>query len=57
MDRENERIGLQKIIDKTIEDMARDEGDPFDLDHVNLAEIACRTELARSLRTRPKKAW
>ena len=37
MDKENERIGLQEIIDKAIEEMAREAGDSFELDHLNLA--------------------
>ena len=38
MDKENERIGLQEIIDKAIEEMAREAGDSFELDHMNLAD-------------------
>lgn len=48
MDKENERIGLQEIIDKAIEDMAREAGDSFELDRMNLAEFARRTGLTRS---------
>ena len=31
MDKENERIGLQEIIDKAIEELAREAGDSFKL--------------------------
>jgi len=48
MDKENERIGLQEIIDKAIGDMAREAGDSFELDHLNLAEFSRRTGLSRS---------
>lgn len=47
MDRENERIGLQEIIDKAIEEMAREAGDSFEIDHLNLAEFSRRTGLSR----------
>ena len=47
MDRENERIGLQGIIDKAIEEMAREAGDSFEIDHLNLAEFSRRTGLSR----------
>lgn len=46
MDRENERIGLQGIIDKAIEKMAREVGDSFDLDRLNPAELLLRTGLS-----------
>lgn len=55
MDRESERIGLQEIIDKAIEEMAREAGDSFELDHLNLAEFSRRTGLTRS-RARTLKA-
>lgn len=55
MDKENERIGLQEIIDKAIEEMAREAGDSFELDHMNLAEFSRRTGLSRS-RARTLKA-
>lgn len=55
MDRESERIGLQEIIDKTIDEMAREAGDSFELDHLNLAEFSRRTGLTRS-RARTIKA-
>lgn len=55
MDRESERIGLQEIIDKAIEEMANEEGDGFDIDHLNLAEFSRRTGLTRS-RARTLKA-
>ncbi|MBQ9042216.1 MAG: IS21 family transposase [Eggerthellaceae bacterium] len=55
MDRENERIGLQEIIDKAIDEMAREAGDSFELDHLNLAEFSRRTGLSRS-RARTLKA-
>lgn len=48
MDRESERIGLQEIIDKTPEEMAHEAGDSFELDRINLAELARRTGLTRS---------
>lgn len=48
MDKENERIGLQEIIDKAIEEMAREAGDSFELDQLNLAEFSRRTGLSRS---------
>lgn len=43
MDKENERIGLQEIIDKAIEELAREAGDSFKLDQLNLAEFSRRT--------------
>jgi|GEM_PF-3445661 len=48
MDRESERIGLQEIIDKAIEDMAREAGDSFDIGRINLAEFSRRTGITRS---------
>lgn len=48
MDKENERIGLQEIIDKAIEELAREAGDSFKLDQLNLAEFSRRTGLSRS---------
>ena len=45
---DNERNGLQEIIDKAIEDIAREAGDSFELDHMNLAEFSRRTGLSRS---------
>lgn len=48
MDKDNERIGLQEIIDKAIDEMAREAGDSFELDHLNLAEFSRRTGLTRS---------
>ena len=32
MDRESERIGLQEIIDKALEEMPREAGESFELD-------------------------
>ena len=55
MDRESERIGLQEIIDKAIEDMAREAGDSFDIGRINLAEFSRRTGITRS-RARTLKA-
>lgn len=55
MDKENERIGLQEIIDKAIEELAREAGDSFELDQMNLAEFSRRTGLSRS-RARSLKA-
>lgn len=52
---DSERNGLQEIIDKAIEEMAREAGDSFDIDHINLAEFSRRTGLSRS-RTRSLKA-
>ena len=34
---DSERNSLQEIIDKAIEEMAREAGDSFDIDHMNLA--------------------
>ena len=48
MDRESERIGLQEIIDKAIEGMAREAGDSFDIGRINLAEFSRRTGITRS---------
>ena len=45
---DNERNGLQEIIDKAIEEMSREAGDSFELDHLNLAEFSRRTGLSRS---------
>ena len=45
---DNERNGLQEIIDNTIEAMAREGGGSFDLDRINLAEFSRRTGLSRS---------
>ena len=50
-----QRIGLQEIIDKAIGDIAREEGDSFDLECINLADFARRTGLTRS-RARTLKA-
>lgn len=55
MDRESERIGLQEIIDKALEEMAREAGESFELDRINLAEFSRRTGLTRS-RARTLKA-
>ena len=55
MDKENERIGLQEIIDKAIEELAREAGDSFELDQMNLAELSRRPGLSRS-RARSLKA-
>ena len=52
---DNERNGLQEIIDKAISDIARAEGDSFELDKMNLAEFSRRTGLSRS-RARTLKA-
>lgn len=52
---DNERNGLQDIIDKAINEMAREEGDSFDIDRMNLAEFSRRTGLSRS-RARTLKA-
>ena len=40
---DNERNGLQEIIDKAISDIARTEGDSFELDKMNLAEFSRQT--------------
>lgn len=48
MDKENERIGLQEIIDNAIGEMAREAGDSFETDRMNLAEFSRRTGLSRS---------
>lgn len=45
---DSERNGLQEIIDKAIEDMAREAGDSFEISHLNLAEFSRRTGLSRS---------
>ena len=45
---DNESNGLQEIIDKTIDEMAREAGDSFALDRMNLAEFSRRTGLSRS---------
>ena len=45
---DNERNGLQEIIDDAIAAMAREAGDSFDLSRINLAEFARRTGLSRS---------
>ena len=45
---DSECNGLQEIIDKAIEEMAREAGDSFDIDHMNLAEFSRRTGLSRS---------
>ena len=45
---DSERNGLQEIIDKAIEEMAREAGDSFDTYHMNLAEFSRRTGLSRS---------
>ena len=45
---DNERNGPQEIIDKAIEEMAREAGDSFELDRLNLAEFSRRTGLTRS---------
>ena len=37
---DNERNGLQEIIAKAISDIARTEGDSFELDKMNLAECS-----------------
>lgn len=55
MDKENERVGLQEIIDKAIEELARETGDSSELDQLNLAELSRRTGLSRS-RARSLKA-
>ena len=44
----NEHNGLQEIINKAIEEIAREVGDSFELDHINLAEFSRRTGLSRS---------
>lgn len=48
MDKENERIDLQEIIDKAIEDIAAETGDSFDLETINLSDFARRCGIARS---------
>ena len=45
---DSERNGLQEIIDKVIDEMAREAGDSFELDRMNLAEFSRRTGLSRS---------
>ncbi len=52
---DNERDGLQEIIDKALEEMAREAGEPFDIERINLAEFCRRTKLSRS-RARTLKA-
>lgn len=44
----NKRDDLQESIDKVIADMAFEQGDSFDLDHINLADFSRRTGLTRS---------
>ena len=44
----SERNGLQEIIDNALGDMAREAGDSFDAESVNLAELSRRTGLTRS---------
>ena len=48
MDKDNERNGLQEIIDNVLDEMAREAGDSFDLSKVNLATFSARTGLSRS---------
>lgn len=48
MDTGNELIGLQEKIDAVLDEMAREAGDGFDLEKVNLAAFAARTGLTRS---------
>ena len=45
---DNERNGLQEIIDAAIDEMARESGGPFDPSKVNLADFSRRTGLSRS---------
>lgn len=54
MDRDNERIGLQEIIDKTIDEIAQETGESFELDKMNLADFARRCGLTRSRARRIK---
>lgn len=55
---DSERSSLQEIIDKAIEDMAREEGDSFDIGTMNLAEFSRRTGLSRSkVRTLKEKGF
>ena len=49
---DSERNGLQEIIDNALGDIAREAGDSFDAENVNLAELSRRTGLTRS-RLRP----
>ena len=48
MSTDNERNGLQEIIDKALSEMAAEQGDSFDLDRINLADFARRTNLTRA---------
>ena len=45
---DNERNGLQEIIDDAIAAMAREDGRSLDLSRINLAEFSRRTGLSRS---------
>lgn len=55
---DNERNGLQEIIDKAIEEIAHEQGDLFELEKINLAELSRRTGLSRSkLRTLKTKGF
>lgn len=57
MDRESQRIGLQEIIDKALEEMVREAGDSFEVDRINLVEFARRTGLARPRALTLKASW
>ena len=49
---------LQEVISQALEELKKEEGDRFDLDKVNLAEMARRTGLSRSrLRTLKKNGF
>ena len=48
MNKDNERIGLQEIIDKAIEEIAFEVGDGFQLEKMNLSEFCRRSGLSRS---------
>lgn len=55
---DNERNGLQEIIDKAIDEIAHEQGDLFELEKINLAELARKTGLSRSkLRTLKAKGF
>lgn len=58
MNTESERSGLQEIIDIAIEEMRAEAGAGFDIDKINLAELARKTGLTRAkLRTLKSKGF
>lgn len=46
---------LQKIITQAIEEIKNEQGDSFDLQKINLAELSRRTNISRSKHRRLKK--